>query len=141
MNNQNEQTFTERIASMKAEQEQAQINAQTAAQKLQDCADTLQALKALFVTNVNKLPSGEVIAIDGQRITVQLVASLAVNFPKSMDEFGKIVVACVQTLAIVDNKPIYSNIPAEIGQKGLVDSLFSGGQFRLILDSRVPNGE
>ena len=129
-------TFQQQIEQMRNDERQTQIDTQAAASRAKDEANTKAALKALFLTNTNKLPSGSVVDVQEGRITVQLVASLAVKYPKAVDEHGKIVVACVQTLSIVDNKPVYSNIPAEVGQKGLVDSLFSGGQYRLILDNR-----
>ena len=129
-------TFQQQIEKMRNDERQTQIDTQAAIQRAKDIQDTAAAVKALFLTNQNKLPAGEIIAIDGQRITVQLVASLEVKYPKAVDEHGQLSVACVQTLSIVDNKPVYSNIPAEVGQRGLVDSLFSGGQYRLIKDTR-----
>ena len=132
----NQENFQQKLERMKREQEQVNIDVQKANERAKDEKDTAAALKALFLTNTNKLPTGSVIAIDGQRITVQLTASLAVKYPQAVDEHGKIVVACVQVLSVVDNKNVYSVVPAEIGQTGLVDSLFSGGQYRLILDNR-----
>ena len=131
-------TFKEQIESMKREKEQTRIDAEATAKRTQDEKDTVDAVRALFLTNPDKLPTGRVIAVESNtRITVQLEASLDVKYPKIVEDNGTMIVGCVQTLSIVDNKPVYSNVvDVKVGMTGLVDTMSFGNQYRLILDNR-----
>ena len=138
----NQETFQQKIEKMKREQEQLNIDVQKANERAKDETDSIAAVKTLFVSNVNKLAAGTVVSVEDQRITVQLELSLTSKYPKSMDtETGKVTVACVQVLSVVNNLPTYSNVvDVKVGMAGLVDS-GAGGICRLILDSRVKSQE
>ncbi len=128
-------TFREQIAKLRRDAEDTRIADQAEKQHLQDEADTKAAISALFANNV-KMPAGEVVAVQDDRIVVKLEPNLIAEFPmESIDDEGKLSVKFVRTLEMREGKRDFHNVKPQVGQRGLLDRL-GGGVYTLILDTR-----